>query len=111
MRPTQLNIGKQVHGKEFEGGPFFLSRSQNRTPASVVIEVMGHREVYDLYCILDFNNVRKRMSVILRKDGVLKLYCKGADSVIFERLDDSCAELKFKTLEHLNNVSKRLGDR
>ncbi|GFU69895.1 phospholipid-transporting ATPase ID [Trichonephila clavipes] len=82
--------------------PFFLSRSQNRTPASVVIEVMGHREVYDLYCILDFNNVRKRMSVILRKDGVLKLYCKGADSVIFERLDDSCAELKFKTLEHLN---------
>ncbi|GBM81298.1 Phospholipid-transporting ATPase ID [Araneus ventricosus] len=75
---------------------------RNRTPASVVIEVMGQREVYDLYCILDFNNVRKRMSVILRKDGVLKLYCKGADSVIFERLDESCSELKFKTLEHLN---------
>ncbi|XP_055944168.1 phospholipid-transporting ATPase ID-like [Argiope bruennichi] len=78
---------------------------RNRTPASVVIEVMGQREVYDLYCILDFNNVRKRMSVILRKDGVLKLYCKGADSVIFERLDESCSELKFKTLEHLNKYA------
>ncbi|XP_054724801.1 phospholipid-transporting ATPase ID-like [Uloborus diversus] len=78
---------------------------RNRTPSSVVIEVMGQKEVYELYCILDFNNVRKRMSVILRKDGVLKLYCKGADSVIFERLDESSIPLKMKTLEHLNKYA------
>jgi magnesium-transporting ATPase (P-type) len=34
-------------------------------------------ETYELLCILDFNNVRKRMSVILRRDGKIRLYCKG----------------------------------
>lgn len=63
---------------------------------------MGNREVYELLCILDFNNVRKRMSVILRKDGRLRLYCKGADNVIYERLKPGLMEVRSKTQEHLN---------
>ena len=37
---------------------------------------------------MEFNSDRKRMSIILKdpKDGLYKLYCKGADSVIKERL-------------------------
>jgi phospholipid-translocating ATPase len=66
---------------------------------------MGKREVYELLCILDFNNVRKRMSVILRRNGNLRLYCKGADNVIYERLKAGSNEVKAKTQEHLN-VSK-----
>lgn len=66
---------------------------------------MGKREVYELLCILDFNNVRKRMSVILRRNGKLRLYCKGADNVIYERLKADGSEVKAKTQEHLN-VSK-----
>jgi hypothetical protein len=66
---------------------------------------MGKREVYELLCILDFNNVRKRMSVILRRNGNLRLYCKGADNVIYERLKGGSSEVKTKTQEHLN-VSK-----
>lgn len=38
-----------------------------RTPKTVTIEVFGKPEVYDLLCILDFNNVRKRMSVSTKK--------------------------------------------
>jgi len=30
---------------------------------TITIEVMGQQEVYDLLSILDFDNVRKRMSV------------------------------------------------
>lgn len=63
---------------------------------------MGKREMYELLCILDFNNVRKRMSVILRRDGRLRLYSKGADNVIYERLRDGDDEMKRKTQEHLN---------
>jgi phospholipid-translocating ATPase len=63
---------------------------------------MGKREVYELLCILDFNNVRKRMSVILRRNGNLRLYCKGADNVVYERLKDGSSEVKAKTQEHLN---------
>ncbi|VVC99614.1 unnamed protein product [Leptidea sinapis] len=59
---------------------------RERSPNTITIEVMGNTEVYELLCILDFNNVRKRMSVILKKDGEIRLYTKGADNVIYERL-------------------------
>lgn len=75
---------------------------KERSPNSITIEVKGSKEVYELLCILDFNNVRKRMSVILRKDGCLRLYCKGADNVIYERLKHGGEEIKRKTQEHLN---------
>lgn len=78
---------------------------KERSPNSITIEVMGKREIYELLCILDFNNVRKRMSVILRKDGHLRLYCKGADNVIYERLKKGSEDITSKTLEHLNKFA------
>jgi phospholipid-translocating ATPase len=61
-------------------------------------------EVYELLCILDFNNVRKRMSVIVRHAGQIHLFCKGADSVIFERLKPAAGTqaLRDKTQEQLD---------
>lgn len=78
---------------------------KERTPNSITIEVMGTHEVYELLCILDFNNIRKRMSVILRKDGKLTLYCKGADNVIYERLKSGQDDVKTKTQDHLNKFA------
>lgn len=75
---------------------------KERSPNSITIEVMGTKEVYEVLCILDFNNIRKRMSVILRKDGKLRLYCKGADNVIYERLKTGMEDIKHTTQEHLN---------
>jgi hypothetical protein len=65
---------------------------------------MGEVEVYELLCILDFNNVRKRMSVIVRHGGQIHLFCKGADSVIFERLKPApgTQALRDKTQEQLD---------
>lgn len=67
--------------------------------------MLGEIEVYELLAILDFNNVRKRMSVIIRKEGKVFLYCKGADSMIFERLDPSMNSLKDRTNGHLNKFA------
>lgn len=39
---------------------------KKRTPTTITIEVMGEEETYEVLCILDFNNVRKRMSVCAR---------------------------------------------
>ncbi|XP_060804659.1 probable phospholipid-transporting ATPase IM isoform X1 [Amyelois transitella] len=78
---------------------------RERSPNSITIEVMGNTEEYDLLCILDFNNVRKRMSVILRKDGEIRLYTKGADNVIYDRLKSNQAEVKTRTQEHLNKFA------
>ncbi|XP_040898069.1 phospholipid-transporting ATPase ID-like [Toxotes jaculatrix] len=82
----------------------FVFRS--RTPDSVSIVEMGQQRSYELLAILDFNNVRKRMSVIVRgPEGKLSLYCKGADTIIYERLHQSCSKLMDVTTEHLNEFA------
>ncbi|KAG9354384.1 hypothetical protein JZ751_001091 [Albula glossodonta] len=82
----------------------FVFRS--RTPETVTIVEMGVQRSYELLAILDFNNVRKRMSVIVRNpEGKLSLYCKGADTIVFERLDRSCNKLMEVTTEHLNEFA------
>uniref|UniRef100_A0AAQ5X6X6 Phospholipid-transporting ATPase n=1 Tax=Amphiprion ocellaris TaxID=80972 RepID=A0AAQ5X6X6_AMPOC len=74
-----------------------------RTPETVTLCEMGRAVTYQLLAILDFNNVRKRMSVIVRNpQGQIKLYSKGADTIIFERLDPSSDDLMCTTSEHLS---------
>lgn len=75
---------------------------KERTPNSVTIEIMGEIKVHELLCILDFNNIRRRMSVVFRANGKIRLYCKGADSVIFDRLEPGDDEYKATSLRHLN---------
>uniref|UniRef100_A0A182P3T7 Phospholipid-transporting ATPase n=1 Tax=Anopheles epiroticus TaxID=199890 RepID=A0A182P3T7_9DIPT len=78
---------------------------KSRAPNSITIEVMGRTEEYELLSILDFNNVRKRMSVVLRRNNSIILYCKGADSVIYDRLGPNQHDLKARTQEHLNKFA------
>ena len=78
-------------------GFVFLSR----TPSSITIRTPRGEEEHEVLCILDFNNVRKRMSVILRHAGRIRLYCKGADNIVFERLGNVEPETKARTEEHL----------
>ncbi|KAL5460352.1 hypothetical protein EMCRGX_G033797 [Ephydatia muelleri] len=60
---------------------------ESRTPDTITIDVMGYKEEYKILNLLEFSSARKRMSVIVRKpNGTIKLFCKGADSVIYGRL-------------------------
>ncbi|XP_022536840.2 phospholipid-transporting ATPase ID [Astyanax mexicanus] len=82
----------------------FVFRS--RTPETISVVEMGTNTTYELLAVLDFNNVRKRMSVIVRsQEGRLTLYCKGADTIIYERLHPSCSKLMEVTTEHLNEYA------
>ncbi|XP_078280271.1 phospholipid-transporting ATPase IC [Rhinoraja longicauda] len=68
-------------------GYVFLSRTQD----SITISELGVQKTYTVLAILDFTSGRKRMSVILKdSEGKIKLYSKGADTVIYERLQLSC---------------------
>lgn len=42
------------------------------------------------------------MSVIVRRNNRIMLFCKGADNVIYDRLGSDQSELKTRTQEHLN---------
>ncbi|XP_052173708.1 phospholipid-transporting ATPase 3 [Diospyros lotus] len=85
---------------------FFFYR---RTPTLVYVreshtEKMGKVQdvPYEILNVLEFNSTRKRQSVVCRyPDGRLVLYCKGADSVIYERLVDGNNDIKKITREHL----------
>ncbi|KAF8269428.1 phospholipid-translocating P-type ATPase [Lactarius quietus] len=86
----------------------FIGKSRER----VDIEVMGQPESYVLLKVLDFNSTRKRMSVIVRNpQGQIVLYCKGADSVIYERLaanhDSALEEKTSKDMETFANGGLR----
>uniref|UniRef100_A0A2K5JEW5 Phospholipid-transporting ATPase n=1 Tax=Colobus angolensis palliatus TaxID=336983 RepID=A0A2K5JEW5_COLAP len=72
-----------------------------RTPFSVIIEAMGQEQTFGILNVLEFSSDRKRMSVIVRTpSGRLRLYCKGADNVIFERLSKDSKYME-ETLCHL----------
>ncbi|XP_043400381.1 phospholipid-transporting ATPase IA isoform X7 [Chelonia mydas] len=76
-----------------------------RTPDSVIIDSLGHEERYELLNVLEFTSTRKRMSVIVRTpSGKLRLYCKGADTVIYDRLAES-SKYKEITLKHLEQFA------
>ncbi|KAL5761914.1 hypothetical protein ACOSP7_018178 [Xanthoceras sorbifolium] len=85
---------------------FFFYR---RTPTMIYVreshvEKMGNIEdvSYEILNVLEFNSTRKRQSVVCRyPDGRLVLYCKGADTVVYERLADGNEDINKVTREHL----------
>ncbi|KAK9305516.1 hypothetical protein QLX08_003517 [Tetragonisca angustula] len=84
-----------------------------RTPSCVEIVALGERLRYEILNVIEFTSARKRMSVIIKTpEGKIKLLCKGADSVIYERLcpvsldnndleQSSSDDFRNVTLEHL----------
>lgn len=86
-------------------GFFFFRRSPTsiRVRESNVEKIGRVQDVeYEILNVLEFNSTRKRQSVICRHpNGRLVLYCKGADSVIYERLMDNRNPFKESSREHL----------
>eukprot|EP01012_Entosiphon_sulcatum_P005957 TRINITY_DN12775_c0_g2_i1.p1 TRINITY_DN12775_c0_g2~~TRINITY_DN12775_c0_g2_i1.p1 ORF type:complete len:1309 (-),score=248.66 TRINITY_DN12775_c0_g2_i1:349-4275(-) len=70
----------------------------------VTVQVEGDLEPakFEVLNVCEFNSTRKRMSVVARfPDGTLRLLCKGADSVIYERLSASALH-KDAVREHMD---------
>ncbi|XP_063650208.1 probable phospholipid-transporting ATPase IM isoform X4 [Pan troglodytes] len=79
---------------------------KSRTPETITIEELGTLATYQLLAFLDFNNTRKRMSVIVRNpEGQIKLYSKGADTILFEKLHPSNEVLLSLTSDHLSEFA------
>ncbi|RAL40050.1 unnamed protein product [Cuscuta campestris] len=90
---------------------FFFYR---RTPTMVYVreshvdDIRKTQDVaYEILNVLEFNSTRKRQSVVCRyPDGRLVLYCKGADTIIYERLAYGDNDLKRRTREHLEEFGE-----
>ncbi|KAF2719557.1 phospholipid-transporting ATPase [Polychaeton citri CBS 116435] len=76
-----------------------------RKPRAVLVEAGGRQYEYELLAVCEFNSTRKRMSTVFRcPDGKIRCYCKGADTVILERLAAK-DEVVEKTLLHLEEYA------
>lgn len=92
-------------GALVEGAVMMGYRFTTRRPRSVTITVNGVESEYELLAVCEFNSTRKRMSTVFRcPDGKVRCYCKGADTVILERLgkDNPIVEA---TLQHLEEYA------
>ncbi|OOQ82000.1 Phospholipid-transporting ATPase DNF1 [Penicillium brasilianum] len=79
-----------------------------RAGDDLLLNVMGEERTYTVLNTLEFNSSRKRMSAIIRMpDGTIRLFCKGADSIIYSRLArGKQQELRRQTAEHLEEFAK-----
>ncbi|KAK9052411.1 hypothetical protein SSX86_029040 [Deinandra increscens subsp. villosa] len=62
---------------------------------------------YELLNMIEFSSARKRMSVIVRNaENQLLLLCKGADSVMFEKLSKESQPFEDQTRNHINKYAE-----
>ncbi|VFQ69749.1 unnamed protein product [Cuscuta campestris] len=62
---------------------------------------------YKVLNLLDFTSKRKRMSIIVQdENGQILLLCKGADSIVFDRLARNGRMFEEATLKHLNDYGE-----
>ena len=58
-----------------------------RSDSAVILEINGVEETWHIYNVIEFDSTRKRMTVICEDpQGQIVLMCKGADTVLYERL-------------------------
>ncbi|OMJ88057.1 hypothetical protein SteCoe_10131 [Stentor coeruleus] len=96
--PDELAL---VNAAKFFGFEF-IGRDADQ---NIELKVFGQFYKVSLLNIIEFNSDRKRMTVVIRlPDGRVKVFCKGADTIILPRLlPDATID---KTFQHLENYGK-----
>ena len=80
-----------------------------RDSKNIVIKLNGKTESYEVLRVLEFDSVRKRMSVIVKnlESGKVINFIKGADMAIEPRItmEEKTSDLGIKTLEDMNEMA------
>lgn len=78
-----------------------------RTKKNMEVEIMGSIEKFEILSTIEFNSTRKRMSIIVKNGDGIRLYSKGADNIMMERLDplSNDANMVTKTMDTLIEFS------
>ncbi|XP_027122833.1 putative phospholipid-transporting ATPase 9 isoform X1 [Coffea arabica] len=91
-----------------EVGFEFCERSQASISINELDPITGKKvkRIFELLKVIEFSSSRKRMSVIIRdEEGNLLLLCKGADSIMFQRLASNGREFEEHTRLHINEYA------
>ena len=69
------------------------------------------QQKFEKLCQIEFSSDRKRESVLIKEGSLYKLYIKGADSIIEERLDDSTPSSVLEKARYFVNLFSAKGYR
>jgi phospholipid-transporting ATPase len=84
-------------------GYFFQGRDINN---KIFMRINNNEQEYQLLNLLEYSSERKKMSVIVKcPDNKIRIYCKGADSVIRDKITQNPELLKY-TEDHLMEFAK-----
>ena len=93
-------------GALVNGAAILNYKFTTRRPRSISIMADSVSQEWEILNICEFNSTRKRMSCITRgPDGQIKLFVKGADTVILERLSKLNPGYVEPTLVHLEEYA------
>ena len=96
-----------VKAAKYQG--FHLTKSENTNIKKILLGESDAktREIEFLH-LIEFTSERKRETVIVKDKGIIKLFCKGADSIIKSRSHPNNNPLILKQVEYyVNKFSKK----
>ena len=96
-----------VKAAKYQG--FHLTKSENINIKKILLGESGDkiREIEFLY-LIEFTSERKRETVIVKDNGIIKLFCKGADSIIKSKSHVNNNPLILKQVEYyVDKFSKK----
>lgn len=92
-----------MSGAKQQGFVFLGSTSNN-----IVLSINNEERELEIVTFFEFDNKRKMMSVIVKDNDVYKLYCKGADMAILNRLASDRKQPALKNTENsIHEYSKQ----
>ena len=73
-----------------------ILQSKSQTSMTIQNDLSGHNEIYEILAEFPFDSDRKRMTLVVRSsEGKVFLLCKGADSIILDRLKKEEKQSKY----------------
>ena len=112
MSPDNLELVKsaKLQGFKFDisdSSHFVLTFETNEKNNNQYIE----QQKFEKLCQIEFSSDRKRESVLVKEGSLYKLYIKGADSIIEERLDESTPSSVLERARYFVNLFSSKGYR
>ena len=109
MSPDNLELVKSA---KLQGFKFDVSDNSHFVLAYETNEKNNfEQQKFEKLCQIEFNSDRKRESVLVKEGSLYKLYIKGADSIIEERLDESTPSAILEKARYFVNLFSAKGYR
>ena len=107
VSPDSIELVKTA---KFQG--FHLTKNENASIKKIILgEDENNFTEIELLYLIEFSSDRKRETVIVKDKGVIKLYCKGADSIIKARTSPNTPQQILKQGEYYVDKFSKQGFR